>query len=148
MTTHILQFVSILLIGALAGTLFGLAWATSRFNERQFMQTIQLMLPPLQKWFPPLGFASIISAGWLAAASFHDRTSFFLYLLCALSVVAVIVITVAGNVPINIQLLKWDPDKPPADWAAQMKRWTYFNSLRTYVAIAGFVLLVATTVFQ
>jgi uncharacterized membrane protein len=45
----------------------------------------------------------------------------------------------AGNLPLNMAILKWDPAAPPADWAAARDRWHGFSVVRTLASLASFV---------
>ena len=51
------------------------------------------------------------------------------------SLAAMIAITFAGNLPINIWTLKASQDVDPADWAARRGRWDRFHEAR--VALDG-----------
>ncbi len=64
---------------------------------------------------------------WLAAASFA----------------AALVSTIAFNVPINLATGKWDAENPPADWKTTRNRWEFFQGLRSWLLLIGFVLVCA-----
>lgn len=59
---------------------------------------------------------------------------------CAL-VVASLLITRLGNVPVNGRIRDWVLVGPPPDHAEQLSRWEMFNNLRTLSALAAFALL-------
>lgn len=136
------EIVSIVLMSMLAGTLFGLAWATSGLDRKQLAGTLQLILAPLEKWFPPLCFANLgvlIVLGILARDSGFTLAS---AAVGAIAVVALIVITVRGNVPINAEIKRWDMSNPPADLDDQVRRWQRFNSARSVIIYFAYVVLV------
>jgi Domain of unknown function (DUF1772) len=136
------EIVSIVLMSMLAGTLFGLGWATSGLDREQLAGTLQLILPPLEKWFPPLCFANLgvlIVLGILARDSGFTLAS---AAVGAIAVVALIVITVRGNVPINAEIKRWDMSNPPADLGDQVRRWQRFNSARSVIIYFAYVVLV------
>ena len=56
-------------------------------------------------------------------------------------VIASLVLTIAVNVPINLATARWDPQNPPADWQTKRRRWERFQGLRSWLLLAGFVLL-------
>jgi uncharacterized membrane protein len=62
---------------------------------------------------------------WLAAASF------------GLSLAS----TLVFNVPINLATGRWDADNPPTDWTATRDRWEFFQGVRSWLLLAGFVLV-------
>jgi uncharacterized membrane protein len=43
-----------------------------------------------------------------------------------------------GNVPINRQVLSWDPEQPPSGWAELRSRWARWQHLRNFLAAASF----------
>ena len=51
-------------------------------------------------------------------------------------------VTIFGTVPINEAAIEWQPDAPPTDWKALVDRWERLNTVRTWVAILAFALLV------
>lgn len=61
---------------------------------------------------------------WLAAAAF----------------VLALVSTVVFNVPINLATGKWDAGNPPAAWKETRNKWEFFQGLRSWLLLIGFVL--------
>ena len=55
--------------------------------------------------------------------------------------VAVLVITLAVNLPINSDQLDWDVQVPPADWADVRDRWQIAHAVRTAAAASAFACL-------
>ena len=51
------------------------------------------------------------------------------------------IITIIYNVPINKEIQQWDADNPPTDWKEIRKRWMFFQSIRSWLLLIGFVLL-------
>ncbi|MFC7686292.1 anthrone oxygenase family protein [Ureibacillus sp. GCM10028918] len=51
------------------------------------------------------------------------------------------VITIIYNVPINKAIQQRDADNPPTDWKEIRKRWMFFQSIRSWLLLIGFVLL-------
>ncbi|MGI8625845.1 MAG: anthrone oxygenase family protein [Geodermatophilaceae bacterium] len=62
---------------------------------------------------------------WLAAAAF----------------VLALVSTVVFNVPINLATGKWDAQNPPAAWKETRNKWEFFQGLRSWLLLIGFVLI-------
>jgi uncharacterized membrane protein len=54
---------------------------------------------------------------------------------------AALIATIIFNVPINLATGKWDANYPPDDWKATRNRWEVFQGLRSWLYLAGFVLL-------
>jgi uncharacterized membrane protein len=61
---------------------------------------------------------------WLSAASFT---------LALLS-------TVIFNVPINRATGRWDPAHPPENWKEVRNKWEFFQGLRSWLLLIGFIL--------
>jgi uncharacterized membrane protein len=54
---------------------------------------------------------------------------------------AALISTIIFNVPINLATGRWDANHPPDDWKATRNRWEVFQGLRSWLYLAGFVLL-------
>ncbi len=59
----------------------------------------------------------------------------------AAAFVLALVSTIIFNVPINIATCRWDAAHPPADWKTLRGRWEFFQGLRSWLLLIGFVLL-------
>jgi uncharacterized membrane protein len=57
------------------------------------------------------------------------------------SLIAALVSTIIVNVPINAATGRWDPARPPADWKATRNRWEVFQGVRSWLLLAGFILI-------
>jgi uncharacterized membrane protein len=69
-----------------------------------------------------------------------------IYLPTAATAVALlgwVAVTLGGTVPINAAALAWAPAAPPPDWRARVDRWERLNTVRAWLALAAFVLLLA-----
>lgn len=49
--------------------------------------------------------------------------------------------TIIFNVPINLATGRWDPKNPPSDWKQVRTRWEFFQGIRSWLLLIGFVLL-------
>lgn len=59
----------------------------------------------------------------------------------AISFVAALTSTIIFNVPINLATGRWDTDAPPEKWKETRNRWEFFQALRSWLLLIGFVLL-------
>jgi len=57
-------------------------------------------------------------------------------------------VTRFGSVPINLLIKTWDPSSPPSDWLLILKKWNFYNSIRTITSIGSFLLLLLTNEIQ
>jgi hypothetical protein len=65
-----------------------------------------------------------------------------------LALAVFIVTTLAGTAPINKAAMDWDADAPPDTWRAMVKRWEQLDTVRTWLALAAFVLFVAAAAMR
>ena len=56
---------------------------------------------------------------------------------------AMLALTFAGNMPINVAVLRWDEPGDPARWRQLRRRWDRIHTLRIVLDTTGFGLLVA-----
>lgn len=49
--------------------------------------------------------------------------------------------TLVFNVPINLATGRWTAEKPPEKWKQTRNRWEFFQGLRSWLLLIGFVLL-------
>ena len=68
--------------------------------------------------------ANVNALHWLSAASFT----------------LALISTVIFNVPINRATGRWDPANPPENWKETRNKWEFFQGLRSWLLLIGFVL--------
>ncbi len=61
-------------------------------------------------------------------------------------VLASLLITLFGNVPLHSQFRRWAAGSVPAGYAEVFQRWELFHTLRTLTALAAFTLIVIAAV--
>ncbi|MDQ3022097.1 MAG: DUF1772 domain-containing protein [Bacteroidota bacterium] len=59
----------------------------------------------------------------------------------ACSFIAALIFTIVFNVPINLATGKWSAENPPDNWKEKRNRWEFFQGLRSWLLLIGFVLL-------
>jgi hypothetical protein len=80
-------------------------------------------------------------ACFIAASSLRDRSA-TLALAAGGCYTAMLGITLIGNMPINLRVLRWDEDRgEPAEWRRLRRRWDRLHNVRIPLDIAGFVLV-------
>jgi uncharacterized membrane protein len=60
------------------------------------------------------------------------------WVVAVLFIVA-LVSTLIFNVPVNLATGRWDPDHPPPDWKRTRTRWEFFQGIRSWLLLAGFI---------
>jgi hypothetical protein len=51
-------------------------------------------------------------------------------------------------VPINVRVIEWDADNPPADWATVIRRWELIDVYCSSAAILAFALFLSAAARQ
>lgn len=132
--------------------------ACAEFGSFAFVHPVIRRLPPKEHLQVEQGllktFGRVMPVGMtvcvvlaVSAATGADGDDRLWHWLAAASFVAALASTVVFNVPINLATGRWDADNPPPDWKDTRDKWEFFQGLRSYLLLLGFVLVcVATTV--
>lgn len=64
------------------------------------------------------------------------------------ALVAFVLFSFLGTVPINIKVIDWDADNPPDDWTAVIKRWEAIDVFRSSAAVIAFACFVVALAVQ
>lgn len=142
MLIGILGFFNLFCTGLLAGEefviRFGVRAPVASLDERPQIQLRQALIRRLRVLVPAVFTLAVLSgtAVTLLEGGF-DLTAGF---RCAglLALLAFILITLLGTVPINKAALKWEPSAPPQNWRALVNRWEGLDTARTWAALAAF----------
>ncbi len=102
--------------------------------EQGLLRTFGRIMPVAMPLCVILSIANAVRAGGEAGPSLSRW-------LAAGAVVIAVVSTVIFNVPINLATGKWDPESPPADWQQTRNKWEFFQGVRTWLLLLGFVLV-------
>ena len=118
------------------------------------------IVPPLshRSWIPSKVKLVINGRTWTgtsvpscAASAFlarRERPGFYLLVAATGSVLAVTLITVFGNIPINNQIKRWSIAAPPASWVELSAQWWQFQTVRTIAAVCGMALLIVAVLMR
>ena len=89
-----------------------------------------------------VALACLVLGGW-ALLSLSDGRAGWLLAGSALYLAGTVLVTMAGNVPLNDALAAVDPDSPEGqrEWARYLSAWTTWNSVRAAATIAATALL-------
>ena len=139
----VLQFVTLLLTGLLAGLLIGVWFVEQAMLGLSATIYTAVEIPkhqvfgPVMPWL--MGFT--FTAGLLLLIFMRQpRTgAFALAGLGVLCIAIVITTSVLVNVPINTAIMTtWSVEGPPANWTQVRDRWNVFHNIRTILAILAF----------
>ncbi|MEO8527879.1 MAG: DUF1772 domain-containing protein [Pseudolysinimonas sp.] len=141
----ILEIVSVVLAGLLAGIEFIVRWgvqpALSALEDRPHLAARQSLIKRLRILVPAIGLPAAILAIVAAIVGTSSDGSLLRWLGAGFLVVF-FGIAFGGTVPINIKVDAWSLDAPPADWKDVIRRWQAIDVFRSTAALVAFVLLV------
>jgi len=83
----------------------------------------------------------------IATAKTPNSLVFICASIALIALVAEILLTLKGNLPINDIINTWSPDHYPANWAAYRDKWFNIFQYRQIASITGFVSLLIGAVF-
>jgi uncharacterized membrane protein len=132
-----------LVSGVLLGDRMGASFARPELSASSFVTFQQVVHRHFVVMMPILLGITILSSGaWLMLVRGRPKSGEFTFVaLGALAFVAVVALTRSINVPINVQLMTWDPALPPSEVMNTWARWEQAHTVRTVISLMGFALL-------
>jgi uncharacterized membrane protein len=141
--TRLAQFLTIMLYVLVAGVLWGTWLALARtmtdYDATTFLTDGKHMIANLGNVMAVF----MISAGVLGIVTTvllfrgRSRAAGWLSLVGLLCLVAVIVVTLSVEVPIDDKVAVWTVPTLPSDWRDIRARWADFHTLRTFLSLAA-----------
>lgn len=141
----ILAFLTVIVAGFTACAEFGsYAWVhpvIRRLPPNYHIQVEQGLVKSFGRAMPVLMILStILSVSYtirLQSSAFAPRV---LALGGTAAIIVAVISTVIFNVPRNAAVLTWDPENLPSDWKKQRNTWEFFQGVRSWLLLLGFVL--------
>lgn len=139
------SFIAVLLAGLLAGselTSWGIVHPTLwKLDHAEQVRAEKLMYAGFARVDPVLMTAAI--AACFVAAGRLSGDAAALALAAGSCFAVMLAITFAGNMPINLRVLRWDEaGGDPEEWRRLRRRWDRLHTARIVLDAAGFVLIV------
>lgn len=146
--SDVLQFTSLLSAAVLTGNELG-TWAVvhpavRRLGHREEVRAEQEVTRRYGYFMP--GLMILVVASGFATAGLLDGEGRGLVLAASACYAAMLAITLAGNVPVNVRTLRFGEADDPAEWRALRRRWDRLHTVRVGLDVAGLALLVAAAV--
>ncbi|MBA2531792.1 MAG: DUF1772 domain-containing protein [Nocardioidaceae bacterium] len=140
-----LRFSSTLLAGSLAGMELA-SWAVvhpavARLSHIEQVHAEKALYRRFAQIQAPQMAFTITLAGVTAAASEGSARTFAAVATGCFA--GMLVLTFAGNMPINVAILRWEEPGDPARWQQLRRRWDRIHTLRILLDTGGFALLLA-----
>jgi uncharacterized membrane protein len=103
--------------------------------ERGLLKTFGRVMPILMTLCSVLSISYAIQSSAAVGAENTIRWSSVIVFVGAL------VSTIIFNVPINLATGRWNPQDPPQNWKEIRHRWEFFQGVRSWLLLIGFLLL-------
>ena len=142
-STAIAHTASVTFSGLFAGFLLGvlvLELSLRDFSGTTYAQVREVELVGLDRLATMTLVPALAATLWVVVAS-RRQPGMSRSLLPLLLLIAVFVLSLTVNLPINADQLDWNVDAPPADWADDRDRWQIAHAVRTVAAVLAFALL-------
>jgi hypothetical protein len=145
---QVIQFLSIVLTGLIAGTIFGI-WIG--YNPRDlsavaYVEQQQNAIHSLNVLMPILGLISIVLTAAYTVISKREKPKRNLLLAATILLIASGLITRFGNQPINAIVITWNLESIPDTWTALRDKWWSFHIMRTLSTMTAFALITWATI--
>jgi uncharacterized membrane protein len=141
MDVIVLQTIGLLLAGILAGEEFvvryGVQPAISAMEDRPHLQARQALVRRLRVLVPIIMVPTVLVG--IAVLIFAGTGDGIAYRWAGvIALIAFVLFSFLGTVPINIQVDSWQVDDPPPNWKATVQRWKRIDVFRSSAAIIAF----------
>jgi uncharacterized membrane protein len=148
MILPLIRFFNIIFSALLAGTSFGiwLGFNPTNYSASTYVEQQQNLVRSLNTLMIALVVITTVITIISAFLQRKNKSVFVALLLAAAFFISCMVITRFGNVPIQIEMLKWTKDSLPGNWAMLRDKWWLFHIMRTIVELIALVLVTWTTV--
>jgi hypothetical protein len=143
MSRKVVLFGSLLFVGLTAGASY-VVWFDYNPDGMSAPLYLGRMQHAIRVLTVPLPVIVVLGLLFTVIASFqarHDRSMLYLLAATTVCVLAVALITRFGNIPINNQILTWNVDSPPVDWAQLAQKSWRLQTARLVLQVAAFCLV-------
>lgn len=137
------QFVSIMLYVLVAGVMWGtwlsLARTMTAYDAATFLTDGKHMIENLAIIMAVLMISAVVIGLAAVVLLFRSGSAVAAWMATVglLLIIAVLVITLAVEVPIDNLIATWTEATLPADWQEIRARWSAFHTLRTFVSLGA-----------
>lgn len=149
---QIWQLINILLSGLITGvfwgTWLGLSRSMSTFKPETFLAIASAMIGNLGTVMAILVPAALLSTLPVLYLQYRRRSHAFYTTLAGFAFfVIALLITLAVEVPLDMEFQTWTVSTLPANWEMLRDRWEWFHVIRSWASVAGLALLIAGALF-
>ena len=150
MIVSIIRFSNIILVALLAGTSFGIwmGFNPMNYSAATYIEQQQHLVLSLNTLMVSLIIIATLVTIASAILQRQNKTVFIALLFASLFLASCIFISRLGNLPIQTEMLKWNVDSMPNNWAMLRDNWWTFHIMRTIVELIALVLIAWTSVLS
>jgi hypothetical protein len=145
MGAQVLRCIGLFLAGILAGeeliVRYGLQPSLSKLDDRPHVLARQAVVRRLRVVVPIIMVPTVL-VGIAVLVFGGTGTGFGLRLATACALVAFVLFSFLGTVPINMQVNAWNVDSLPVDWKSVILRWERIDVFRSSAALLAFAFAV------
>ena len=127
-----------LVMGVFWGTWFTLTRSIPDFSATEFIHIGKTIIAnvawPMRILMPA---TLLIMLAAILLSYRVNKSSFYLYIISFLLMIATLIITVGIEVPIDNQIKSWTETTVPANWKSLRYTWDQFHTIRTFTSIAS-----------
>lgn len=148
MVTSIIRFVNIILVALLAGTSFGIwmGFNPMNYSVSTYIEQQQHLVLSLQTLLVSLVITATLVTFASAFLQRKNRNVFIALIFAALFLLACIIITRLGNLPVQKEMLTWKVNSIPENWTTLRDKWWSFHIMRTIAELIALALIAWTSI--
>lgn len=147
----VIEAISLFLVGLVAGEEFivryGVQPAMSKLDDKAHVQVRVALVKKLKVVVPAIMLPSVAATILMLITAASEKGTVFRWLGAA-SLLAYVLFSFLGTVPINIKVNDWNVDAPPSNWKQVVKRWELLDTFRSAAAILAFGFLLIAVFVQ
>ena len=142
----LVRFLTGLLAGEELAICVGVRKAISTLEPSADLRLRQALILRLRALVPAILVPTILALGAVLALE-GARPGLLARGVAAGAMLAFVLVTFLGTVPINQAVLGWDPDAPPPGWRERIARWERLDVARCVAAVVAFAALTVAPSF-
>lgn len=153
MELKIAHLVNLILVSVFVGTEFAVSFfvhpVLRNLPQPVHIASVQVLGRILGKVMPiwiPLIIVSALPVLYFIGSA--NSTAFWLTVAGTICIVLMLAISLFGNVPINKQVIDWNPQAPPDNWLELRNRWDNLHRVRVALDVAALIFLLLGVLVQ
>jgi hypothetical protein len=146
--TSIIRFLNIIMVALLAGTSFGIwiGFNPKKLSVSTYIEQQQNLVRSLNALMIALVVIATLITIVSAFLQRRNKGVFIILFIAAAFLIACILITRFGNYPIQNDMLTWELDSVPEDWAILRDKWWGFHIMRTLTELIALSLITVSSI--